>query len=89
MIEKGQVFVNEEANVAVVRYTDLMGLLSENVSLSQQVKDMGKVLDAWEAFMVFGEVFVEEDNCECTNTDLQDFISVDELFDTVPYELMY
>lgn len=89
MIVKEQFFVNEEANVAVVRYTDLMNLLSENVSLNQQVKDMGKVLATWEALTVFGEVFIEEDNCECTNIDLQDYISVDELFDTVPYELMY
>ena len=88
MIEKEQVFVNEDADVAVVRYTDLMELLSKNMSLTQQVGDMKKVIDSWEALLVFTELFVEE-GCNCTDPDMREYIGVDELFDTVPYELMY
>ena len=88
MIEKEQVFVNEDADVAVVRYTDLMELLSKNMSLTQQVEDLKKVIDSWEALLVFTELFVEE-GCNCNDPGMEEYISVDEMFDTVPYELMY
>ena len=91
MCEKEEmVWYNKKENVAIVSYTGLLDLLEanlkleeDNVSLSNQISDLRKVVDSWESLMsmVEVEVFVDQ---------YSNFDTVEETFNgTVPYEYYY